>query len=104
MEQKATLMKLNDKKLGRGLSALLGENKVKSSLLSNTNDDSIIKIALDKIEAGIYQPRNKFDENELAELAESIKEHGVIQPIIVRKKKMKNMKLLLVKEDFAHLN
>lgn len=100
MEQKATLMKLNDKKLGRGLSALLGENKVKSSLLSNTNDDSIVKIALDKIEAGIYQPRNKFDEGELAELAESIREHGVIQPIIVRKKENEKYEIIAGERRF----
>jgi ParB family chromosome partitioning protein len=85
MEQKATLVKFTDKKLGRGLSALLGENKVKSPLLGFENQDSVEKISLKKIRAGVYQPRQHFEETELQDLADSIKEHGVIQPIILRK-------------------
>ena len=85
MEQKATLVKFSDKKLGRGLSALLGESKVKSPLFNPENQDSIEKISLKKIRAGVYQPRQHFEETELQDLADSIKEHGVIQPIILRK-------------------
>ena len=85
MEQKATLAKFTDKKLGRGLSALLGESKVKSPLFNPENQDAVEKINLKKIRAGIYQPRQNFEETELQDLAESIKEHGVIQPIILRK-------------------
>jgi len=85
MEQKATLAKFTDKKLGRGLSALLGESKVKSSLLGFENQDSVEKISLKKIRAGVYQPRQHFEETELQDLADSILEHGVIQPIILRK-------------------
>jgi|APGre2960657468_1045069.scaffolds.fasta_scaffold01520_9 ParB family chromosome partitioning protein len=85
MEQKATLVKFTDKKLGRGLSALLGESKVKSSLLGFENQDSVEKISLKKIRAGVYQPRQHFEETELQDLADSILEHGVIQPIILRK-------------------
>jgi ParB family chromosome partitioning protein len=85
MEQKATLAKFNDKKLGRGLSALLGESKVKSPLFNPENQDAVEKISLKKIRAGVYQPRQNFEETELQDLAESIKEHGVIQPIILRK-------------------
>lgn len=85
MEQKATLAKFSDKKLGRGLSALLGESKVKSPLLNPENQDAVEKISLKKIRAGIYQPRQNFEETELQDLADSIKEHGVIQPIILRK-------------------
>ena len=85
MEQKATLAKFSDKKLGRGLSALLGENKVKSPLLAFENQDAVEKINLKKIRAGIYQPRQNFEETELQDLADSIKEHGIIQPIILRK-------------------
>lgn len=84
MEQNTNFIK-NDKKLGRGLSALLGENRVKSALLSSSAEDAIVKISLDKIQAGVYQPRTKFDDEELNQLAESIKVNGVIQPIIVRK-------------------
>ena len=85
MEQKATLAKFSDKKLGRGLSALLGESKVKSPLFNPENQDAVEKINLKKIRAGVYQPRQNFEETELQDLADSIKEHGVIQPIILRK-------------------
>ena len=85
MEQKATLVKFTDKKLGRGLSALLGESKVKSPLFNPENQDAVEKISLKKIRAGVYQPRQHFEETELQDLADSIKEHGVIQPIILRK-------------------
>ena len=85
MEQKAPLAKFNEKKLGRGLSALLGESKVKSPLFNPENQDAVEKISLKKIRAGVYQPRQNFEETELQDLADSIKEHGVIQPIILRK-------------------
>ncbi len=85
MEQKATLVKFTDKKLGRGLSALLGESKVKSPLFNPENQDVVEKISLKKIRPGVYQPRQHFEETELQDLADSIKEHGVIQPIILRK-------------------
>jgi ParB family chromosome partitioning protein len=85
MEQKATLAKFSDKKLGRGLSALLGESKIKSPLFNPENQDLVEKISLKKIRAGVYQPRQHFEETELQDLADSIKEHGVIQPIILRK-------------------
>ena len=85
MEQKTTLVKFTDKKLGRGLSALLGESKVKSPLFNPENQDTVEKISLKKIRAGVYQPRQHFEETELQDLADSIKEHGVIQPIILRK-------------------
>ena len=70
--------------LGRGLSALL-----KDTSNDNVNDNmvvgNIIEIKLDDIEVNPYQPRTYFDEESLRELANSIKELGVIQPITVRK-------------------
>lgn len=86
MEQNYKIVKVGDQKLGRGLSALLGEHKPKASLFNLDADDKIHNIDLELIEAGTFQPRNIFDENDLNELAESIKEHGVLQPIILRKK------------------
>jgi ParB family chromosome partitioning protein len=78
-----------EKRLGRGLSALLGESKAAKS--ESTADyralesrDSMQLIAVNKIIAGIYQPRKKFDQKELQELSDSIKENGLIQPIILR--------------------
>lgn len=51
---------------------------------SSREDSNIYSIPLDEIEDNPYQPRKEFDEESLKELAESIKIHGVIQPIVVR--------------------
>jgi ParB family chromosome partitioning protein len=64
------------KGLGRGLSSLIGENKVESQ----KNQLSISELVPNK-----YQPRKIFDKNNLDELTNSIKERGMIQPIVVRK-------------------
>ncbi len=77
-----------EKKLGRGLSALLGESKSKKetfSTIANPDQKLIELIDINKIIAGVYQPRKNFDQGELEELAESIKENGLIQPITLRK-------------------
>ena len=74
--------------LGRGLSALLTETaEVKSADDKNADKlvGNIIEIALDTIEVNPYQPRTYFDEEALHELANSIEQLGVIQPITVRK-------------------
>ncbi|MDD4189655.1 MAG: ParB/RepB/Spo0J family partition protein [Eubacteriales bacterium] len=64
------------KGLGKGLGALL----------SVENDERDVKeLKLNEIDPNINQPRQDFDEEKLAELAESIKQHGVVQPIIVKK-------------------
>ena len=82
-----TEQNLQERKLGRGLSALLGENKSKiNSNIISFGGENIEKISVDKIVAGIYQPRQNFSESEITELAESIKEKGLIQPILLRKK------------------
>ena len=77
---------ITPKKLGMGLSALLGPSSVKVE--NNAADNALQTVRLldiDKIVAGIYQPRKYFDQDSLNELAESIKENSLIQPIIVRK-------------------
>ena len=76
----------HDKKLGRGLSALLGEaSKAKDANANNSDNGSVQLLSTNKIIAGIYQPRKSFDQNQLLELSNSIRENGIIQPIIVRK-------------------
>lgn len=76
----------SEKKLGRGLSALLGESHAKKdNLLTASDFKTVESIDVSKINAGIYQPRKNFDQAELRELANSIKENGLIQPIILRK-------------------
>ncbi len=80
--------------LGRGLSALLSDTPdeekldvdVSSPIGSHkTSGDSINEISLSQIETNPFQPRQHFDKEALNELAESIKVHGIIQPITVRK-------------------
>ena len=75
--------------LGRGLSALLKdpENDIKSAEDKNADKvvGSTIDLDIDSIEINPFQPRTNFNEETLQELAKSIKELGVIQPITVRK-------------------
>lgn len=80
---------IQEKKLGRGLSALLGESKSKKvdNIQSENvrSGEMVESISVNKIIAGIYQPRKTFNHDEIDELANSIKENGLIQPIILRK-------------------
>ncbi|MCW8980167.1 MULTISPECIES: ParB/RepB/Spo0J family partition protein [Altibacter] len=75
--------------LGRGLSALLKDpsNDIRSATDKNADKvvGSIVELELDTIEVNPFQPRTSFNEESLRELASSIKELGVIQPITVRK-------------------
>ncbi len=75
--------------LGRGLSALLKdpENDIKSATDKNADKvvGNIIELEIEAIEINPFQPRSNFNEESLRELASSIKELGVIQPITVRK-------------------
>ena len=64
-----------NKSLNRGLDALLGDQKKPTTTK---------EIDLEKITAGRYQPRQEFDSVKIQELAESIKKHGVLSPILVR--------------------
>ena len=64
-----------NKSLSRGLDALLGDQKIPTTTK---------EIDLEKITAGRYQPRQEFDSVKIQELAESIKKHGVLSPILVR--------------------
>ena len=69
--------------LGRGLEALLGP-KSEAPALEAAPGDTLHSLPVDALTAGKYQPRKHWDEDKLAELAESIKAQGVIQPIVVR--------------------
>jgi ParB family transcriptional regulator, chromosome partitioning protein len=72
--------------LGRGLSALLEDSKTD---ITTRSDGAVVgavtQISIDQIETNPFQPRTHFEEQALLELSESIQEHGVIQPITVRK-------------------
>ncbi len=76
-----------EKRLGRGLSALF-ESEIEEEQLNEKplKGEIIENIALNKLSPGQYQPRKSFDEKSLQELADSIIEQGLMQPIIARKK------------------
>jgi len=72
--------------LGRGLSSLIPEKKSTASFgmkQDPRHKESVLNIELSKIEPNPYQPRKHFKEDALKDLAESIKEHGILQPIVV---------------------
>lgn len=78
---------MSKKRLGKGLSALINSD-------DNIDQSRIDEIFIDQIEANPYQPRSDFDEDALKELAKSIEEKGVIQPITVRKIKAEKYQIV----------
>ena len=76
---------MEKKALGKGLQALLPEKKTLAWKVEQ-DGQTVSMIALKHIIPNRYQPRTIFIEDNLAELAQSIKEHGVLQPIVVRRK------------------
>ena len=71
---------MNRKVLGRGLNALLGDESTKK------NQEQLIEIDLDLIEPNAKQPRTRFADEKLDELAQSILANGIVQPILVRRR------------------
>ena len=75
------------KGLGRGLSSLIGDSKV---------EKNINKLAISELTRNKHQPRKVFDQENLEELTNSIRERGIIQPIIVRKSSENNFKYEII--------
>lgn len=75
------------KALGRGLSALLSDAEMEapSSLSVQSTTTGISEISVNQIKPNANQPRTKFDEGALQDLSDSIKQHGLVQPITLRK-------------------
>ena len=76
--------------LGRGLEELfniedINYNKIEEKIVETAGKDEVKELPLTEIRPNPYQPRKTFNKESLEELALSIKEHGVIQPIIVKK-------------------
>ena len=76
--------------LGRGLEELfnnevLDYSAVEQKIVNETPKEEIVNVKLDELRSNPYQPRKVFDQEALQELADSIKEHGVFQPIIVKR-------------------
>ena len=78
------------KALGRGLEELFNNEpiayeKIEEKIMNESTNEEIVEIPLKDLRSNPYQPRKNFDEDALKELASSIKEHGVFQPIIAKK-------------------
>ena len=76
--------------LGKGLEELFsGEvldfDSLEEKIIEETPKEEIMQVRLDELRSNPYQPRKVFDQNALMELASSIKEHGVFQPIIIKR-------------------
>ncbi len=77
---------MEKKALGKGLHALLPEKKTLAWKVETHSDQDVRTLPLDQILPNPHQPRRNFEERELEDLAQSLKEHGVLQPVIVRRK------------------
>ncbi len=76
-----------NKKLSKGLDAIFGGDisSVLEEIENNTPSSKHVEIELENVRANPYQPRKVFDVDALQELADSIKEHGIFQPVILKK-------------------
>ena len=68
-----------DRGLGRGLGALLGDNALQPQ------EGGSLSLPISEVQPGLKQPRKRFDDEALADLADSIRTHGIIQPLTVRR-------------------
>ncbi|MDF9867330.1 ParB family chromosome partitioning protein [Bacilli bacterium PM5-3] len=80
-------MEKQNSRLGKGLEALLGGdvNEIIDEIENNYNSEEVVQLNLNEVSPNPYQPREVFDETKINELAESIKNHGMFTPIIVKK-------------------
>ena len=85
--------------LGKGLEELFSSEQmnfdaIEEKIIDSTPKDEIVEISLDELRSNPYQPRKVFDEEKLQELADSIREHGVFQPIIVKRSTVKGYEII----------
>ena len=83
-------METKRRALGKGLeelfnNELLDYSSLERKIVTETPKEEIVQLPLEELRPNPYQPRTNFDEESLNELAESIKEYGVLQPIIAKK-------------------
>ncbi|MEW6408033.1 MAG: ParB/RepB/Spo0J family partition protein [Patescibacteria group bacterium] len=94
-------------RLGRGLEALISKSftvkKIQETSLQQlpqTSQGGIVEVELEKIKTNPHQPRKNFDQIKLEELAESIRRHGILQPLLVSKKQDGQYELLVGERRF----
>ena len=83
-------METKRKALGKGLEQLFSNERIdfenfENEIVKEAKESDIVELPLTEIRSNPYQPREHFDEKSLEEFAESVREHGIIQPIIVKK-------------------
>ncbi|HOP65620.1 MAG TPA: ParB/RepB/Spo0J family partition protein [Bacilli bacterium] len=83
-------MENKKKALGKGLEQLFSNERIdfnnfEQKIYETTKEEDIVSIPIEEIRSNPYQPRKNFDSEALSELSESIKVHGVVQPIIVKR-------------------
>ena len=83
-------METKRKALGKGLEQLFSNEVIdfdnfEQEIVDSAKSNDIIEITLEEIRSNPYQPRKSFNEESIKELADSIKEYGIVQPIIVKK-------------------
>lgn len=86
-------MDLSKRGLGRGLDALIPQ-------LNVSDNDYVVSVDLRDLRPNPYQPRREFNEDKLQELARSIEEHGIIQPLIVRKSEIRGFDIVAGERRF----
>ncbi len=92
-------MENRKKALGRGLEQLfnsenLDVEQIEKQIYETATHEEIMELPIDELRPNPYQPRQVFDQDALRELATSIEEHGVFQPIIVKKSKIKGYEII----------
>ena len=86
-------METNNKRLGKGLEQLFSNESLyvdsleslENKIVNETPKEDVVEVKLDELRSNPYQPRRTFDQEKLKELADSIKEFGVLEPIIIKK-------------------
>lgn len=72
--------------LGKGIDALFESTSITDELVTDNRENAVIEMDVNLIDNNVRQPRKIFDDEKIQELSDSIKEHGVVQPIIVTKR------------------
>jgi ParB family transcriptional regulator, chromosome partitioning protein len=84
MKKKPMRLKMGRNALGKGLEALIPQVPPESIKTEEQTEKGLVNLSIDKIKSNPYQPRTRMDEEKLIELSSSIKEKGIIQPVVVR--------------------
>ncbi|NLZ71290.1 MAG: ParB/RepB/Spo0J family partition protein [Clostridiaceae bacterium] len=93
----STKQNKNQKGLGKGLGALLGQTETEFLKEKNVSE-KVLELSIDEISPNKEQPRKVFDQSKLEELAKSIKEHGILEPMIVIEKKNPDYYMIIAGE------